>query len=398
MSSLLKWLDTSESDRRRALDVIDLFSVRDTRDELGLGGVRDAWADRLVPGTSTIQTRARYFFFIPWVYLKLEHQRVGAPDVRRKARKAELDLVVALIEADEGGVPIGAVAKRGLKRLPSDIYWAGLKRLGIRLFDGSQSTYQRAFGRQVLGEDQLRGAWNPHLPAPPKGFPQEASLRLERKEAEFLRDQVRAHAPGTLLAFLMACEGHWEGAAFPWEHAMQAEMPDRLRAWLGHAERFAVTVHGAALLYNLMLAEKIDAGLQSGLDGGELVERYQGAIHNWAADVRALGEDLGGWDRPAFWQLTREANPNIAERSVRFGEAWIDMVMGAPDAGTLMNSASARELIERREFALKKGRSRLRYREHLERWGGKSGASRIDYRWDITQRLVRDVQEGLGNL
>ena len=81
MSSLLKWLDASESDRRRALDVIDLFSVRDTRDELGLGGVRDAWADRLVPGTSTIQTRARYFFFIPWVYLKLERKRVGAPDV-----------------------------------------------------------------------------------------------------------------------------------------------------------------------------------------------------------------------------------------------------------------------------------------------------------------------------
>ena len=398
MSSLLKWLDASESDRRRALDVIDLFSVRDTRDELGLGGVRDAWADRLVPGTSTIQTRARYFFFIPWVYLKLERKRVGAPDVRRKARKSELDLIVALLEADEGGVPIGAVAKRGLKRLPSEIYWAGLKRFGIRLFDGSQSTYQRAFGRQVLGEDLIRDAWNPHLPAPPEGFPRGASLRLGREEAEFLRDQVQAHAPGTLLAFLMACEGHWEGAAFPWEHLMQAEMPDRLRGWLGHAERFAVTVHGAALLYNLMLAEKIDAGLQSGLDGGELVERYRGALQDWAADVGALGRDLGNWDRPVFWQLTRETNPRIAERSVRFARNWIDLVLEAPDAGALMNSEPARDLIEGQEFALKRGRSRLRYREHLERWGGQAGASRIDYRWAITQRLVRDVQEGLGNL
>jgi hypothetical protein len=398
MSSLLKWLDTSESDRRRALDVIDMFSVRDTRDELGLGGVRDAWADRLVPGTSTIQTRARYFFFIPWVYRKLERRRLGESALRRRARKAELDLIEALLEADEGGVPIGAVAKRGLKRLPSEIYWAGLKRFGIRQFDGSQSTYQRALGRQALDEDLIRDAWNPHLPAPPEGFPRGVSLSLGRGEAEYLRDQVQAHAPGTLLAFLMACDGYWEGAAFPWEHVMQAEMPDRLRGWLGHAERFAVTVHGAALLYNLMLAEKIDAGLQSGLDGGELVERYRGALQNWAADVGALGPDLGNWDLPVFWQLTRETNPHIAERSVRFAKNWIDLVLEAQDAGTLMNSEPARHLIEGQEFALKRGRSRLRYREHLERWRGKAGVSRIDYRWAITQRLVRDVQEGLGNL
>jgi len=53
MTSTFTWLDTSEHDRRRALDVADLFAVRDTVDELGLAGVRDAWADRLAPGTRT---------------------------------------------------------------------------------------------------------------------------------------------------------------------------------------------------------------------------------------------------------------------------------------------------------------------------------------------------------
>jgi len=50
------------------LDVINAFSEKDTRDELGFGSVRDAFADTLFPGTSTIQTRARYFLFVPWIY------------------------------------------------------------------------------------------------------------------------------------------------------------------------------------------------------------------------------------------------------------------------------------------------------------------------------------------
>lgn len=38
--------------------VLPLSRERDTRDKLGLGGIRDTFADTLFPGTSTIQTRA----------------------------------------------------------------------------------------------------------------------------------------------------------------------------------------------------------------------------------------------------------------------------------------------------------------------------------------------------
>lgn len=59
--SFIAWMDYSEADRRQALDVIDLFSQSEARDKLGLGTIRDA----MFPGTSTIQTRAKYFLFIP---------------------------------------------------------------------------------------------------------------------------------------------------------------------------------------------------------------------------------------------------------------------------------------------------------------------------------------------
>lgn len=68
MPSSFAWLDYSEDERRRMLDAVDLFSEKGTRDEMGIGAVRDAFADLFFPGTSTIQTRARYFLFVPWIY------------------------------------------------------------------------------------------------------------------------------------------------------------------------------------------------------------------------------------------------------------------------------------------------------------------------------------------
>ena len=74
MASTFTWLDSSEHERRRALDIIDLFGQSETVDELGLGTVRDTIAEVLAPGTSTVQTRARYFFFIPWIYQSLDRR------------------------------------------------------------------------------------------------------------------------------------------------------------------------------------------------------------------------------------------------------------------------------------------------------------------------------------
>ena len=67
MTSSFTWLDYSEQERRKILDVVDLFKEQNTRDELGIGAIRDALADQLFPGTGTVQTRARYFLFIPWI-------------------------------------------------------------------------------------------------------------------------------------------------------------------------------------------------------------------------------------------------------------------------------------------------------------------------------------------
>jgi hypothetical protein len=75
MSSTLTWLDHDAAARDRSLRILALFREQETRDELGIGGIRDAIAEPLFPGTSTIQTRLRYMLFVPWIYQDLERQR-----------------------------------------------------------------------------------------------------------------------------------------------------------------------------------------------------------------------------------------------------------------------------------------------------------------------------------
>jgi hypothetical protein len=127
MPSHFGWVDFAETDRQRMRDVVRLFKETETRDELGLGTIRDAFADYFFPGTSTIQTRIRYMLFVPWIYRVLEEQRVPPSQIVQRARKRETQLIQALLRGGEATGVIGRRSKARLKRLPSNIYWAGLK-------------------------------------------------------------------------------------------------------------------------------------------------------------------------------------------------------------------------------------------------------------------------------
>jgi hypothetical protein len=61
------WIDFSPEHRARVAAVLDLLKPEGVVDELGIGSIRDAFADRMFPGISTIQTRAKYFFIIPYI-------------------------------------------------------------------------------------------------------------------------------------------------------------------------------------------------------------------------------------------------------------------------------------------------------------------------------------------
>ena len=73
------WIDLSTRDRNRILSVLSLLSIPGAVDELGTGVVRDGFSDVLFPGTSTIQTRAKYFLLVPYILMELEKEKNMTP-------------------------------------------------------------------------------------------------------------------------------------------------------------------------------------------------------------------------------------------------------------------------------------------------------------------------------
>ncbi len=302
------------------LDIVDLFKERETRDELGLGSVRDTFADLFFPGTSTIMTRARYFLLVPWTYQRLEKQRIRSEEIAARARRAEIDLVEAIERSDDSEANIGKLARSALKRLPSSVYWQGLTTLGIRKFKGAQAQYHRgldahyaqvsrqsgrALERDVEHDDLIEPNWHGGLTATPPDFPSECSLSLSSSEAEYLSERIRLSPDSSrsLLALLAAKGKYGSPVPFVWQHPFLADVPANTKEKLDHSQNFSEFMHGAALLYNLILSEQANRE--------ESVTTYRHEINAWAERLAQRGKVFADWRCERFWELVREANPRI---------------------------------------------------------------------------------------
>ncbi|MGE5457679.1 MAG: DUF6361 family protein, partial [Methanococcaceae archaeon] len=135
------WIHFSKEDMKKVGTVLDSLTPEGMVDELGIGVVRDVVADQLFPGISTIQTRAKYFFIIP--YILLDYQKLSPLQKQRKAAKKFLDdiqdeIMWALAErynpdirGGSGVIGISKYPKDQIMRRPSEIYWNGLNTFDI---------------------------------------------------------------------------------------------------------------------------------------------------------------------------------------------------------------------------------------------------------------------------
>ena len=192
MTSLIAWLDASSEDQRRMREIVNLFSERESRDELGIGQVRDALSDLLWPGTSTLFTRARYFLFIPWCFRAAAEARNDVDKAAALADQNERRLIRALTDAGERDGVIGANVGMALKNLPSALYWGGMRTHGIlndptlSRDDAIVAELDRVHTRRpvtVEYEDEAAAVWHDGafhstLPAVPDGFPAEVPSRV----------------------------------------------------------------------------------------------------------------------------------------------------------------------------------------------------------------------------
>lgn len=142
-------------------------------------------------------------------------------------------------------------------------------------------------------------------------------------------------------------------------------------------------MHGAALLYNYLLAkERAD---------NDLLSQHRDNFVAWFAEP--VREKIATWPLDRMWELTAGPGYSISLKTRRFVEQWIALIRQS--SGTLLTSKEACALIRAREIALKGPRSRFKNRRALEQWSGYAGTLRLVYRWHNVQIILNDLAHGL---
>ena len=174
--------------------------------------------------------------------------------------------------------------------------------------------------------------------------------------------------------------------SFVWQHPRLADVRAALLKLIEHAQNFSEIMHGAPLLYNLMLAEQ--AKRKSDID------KYRRRFDEWAQSLAERSAAFAAWRRDHFWEIAFGVNPRITRPTRAFIDRWWDLALDGDDR-RLRDNQEARAVIRNREKKLKPGRARLDNPRALELWNGDSGTAQLDFRWNITRDLLDDIVTGL---
>jgi hypothetical protein len=334
--------------------------------------------------------------FIPWIFLRQEKNKTPSNIIAQKVPADEITLISALLKSNVTLGVIGGEARESLRRMPTSVYWPGLGRWGTRQFSGSMEElhrfmdhYHKAQKSLVKDDDNepvgrsVQENWHLGLPPMPDGFPDQANFKLSQAEASYLVDRIMHSCKNTLLAYLVS-EGQKTKVNFVWEHPDYGRFPNNLKKQIEHARNFAISINGAALLYNLMLAEKRESE--------ELVDKYQERLKAWHTQMDTI--QFSNWNQNDFWELVEGAG-RIHPMTRRFVSDWLELIRDGGNRGKIANSDEARALILYRERRLKRNRARLENQRALEMWTGSAGTGVLSYRWEIARSMINDILDGL---
>ncbi|MEI8199108.1 MAG: DUF6361 family protein [Eubacteriales bacterium] len=381
----LGWIDFSREERNKVLAALQLLGEHLALDELGIGYIRDAYADILFPGISTIQTRAKYFVLIPYIFGKAEKEKfTRGREVMDWVNRYQDKLVPTLIENSElkaNGI-IGREAlrqKRTVKNKPTSIYWGGLRTFeivrnsGLSLSQACQISFEKSQKRketELLDGDEAyddktanqgdQVIFSPILP----GYDLEnaTGIELTRDEAQFLYGKITtaSKTKNTLMAFMLKEKKHYSGF-----FEIDTEiLPPQIKQDYLLSRSFADFIEGAHLRYNVIYS------------GGEDPDMKRG-FEDWRT-----GFDFEKFDADAVYQRI-----NCPKETKSFCENFAELIQSG-------DMESVDELLVAREKNVKQDRSKLRkpadfhYKAVHE--------YKLDFRFFRASVIMDDILRGLG--
>lgn len=394
----LGWIDFSKSERSKVLSVLDLLSQRGTLDELGIAPVRDGFADLFFPGTSTIQTRAKYFLIIPYILKDLELDKETNPrQLLRKLDALEKDCAEILRKKNED--QDGIIGSRSLsqggwvKRAPSSIYWSGLRSYGIFTAPLSLTEYIWRMCDQKNQKKMLAGLGNRNdrnddpdreqddwdagglyrlqfwsVPTYREDWKENLDLRLTEEESAYLKRQIIISHPDSMMAFIL--KNHRDDilrcGSFENLNGLIHQFPDRIQADYRLARDFAEYLLVLRVLYNMIVSEG-ENGRASSLwaDLNPELERIAGA------DIEGIIQRLNLFRHTDLCIFLRKAKGLMADKDME----------------------GLKEAIRKREYYLKDARAKTAHPGEFDTNGGLIGGELLDYRFGNAGRIMNDIFE-----
>lgn len=386
------FIDYSHEERNRILSTLKMLGDQTALDELGVGVIRDAYADILFPGISTLQTRAKYFVLIPYIFMSAKEQAEkgkirSGKEFLQWVNEAEDRLAASLTTNCPSG-EIGIIgsnayrSKRSVKVKPSAIYWTGLRLFGIFRGENIYLTaacklMYAAARRKVETDNKLDGESFDDPTAKDQGsalflpimpdydYANVATMDLTEKEARFLSECI-LRSPlsfGSLLAFFI--KNRMVSDNFK---SVPADLlPENLRRDYNLAKDFSRFIYGAHIRYNVIYSEYTDEAM---------IERFK----IWRDEFLNEPFEL----KPILERVS--CPPALAA----FCNTFLDLVKEN-------NMEAVDDLIIRREIQVKGSRSKLNkpseYRYDPNR---PIHFYEIEYRFDRASMIVRDILKGLG--
>ncbi len=396
----LGWVDFSKLERAKVLDVINLLSEDGTLDELGIAPIRDGFANVFFPGTSTIQTRAKYFLIVPYALYDLERTSITDPRVlAQKMNDLERSCGEALLKTSDEGI-IGArnlKAGNWVKRTPVEIYWSGLRTYGI--FTDDRMTYHEYLRASCLLKSQ-KGTLKAHLNRKDDadegerddddasglfaatfwklpeycygGWQENLRIDLTQPETVFLKRQIIGNCPSSLIAFILQNNRrditNYDSFNDMANVLLPLLPPDMQRDIL-LAKTASEFIYGMRIRYNVILSQGHNE------EAVKEWEAYRGNMsRNADVDIGTIFSRLHIHNHGLYRFLT---------------DVQKCMSNGNEDAVAAMD-----EIIINRECSLKtKSRAKLQKAGEFpaDAW---FGGGRLDYRFNSAKQIIKDIFEG----
>lgn len=407
----LGWVDFSADDKSKVMQVLSMLGEKGTVDELGIGVVRDSLSDKMFNGTTTIQTRAKYFFIIPnillsypmkhrkgqsaWDFLHEEETRVMNELAALYDYSGENQIIGETIASENRNLPPNKW--RQVVRKPSAIYWNGLRQFGFIQSDMSLANFLTLVEKEstrsndgYLGDDgsnddmdfdtELLKAIK--LPSYSIDWEKKLCIQLSESEANFMRHQILDTQEGSLLALILSdlentqkfllCKS-FEGVALL--DFVRAD--EDVSKVVQTAKDFSFLMEGAHIRYNIQLQAKYGSE--------EKQMTFEDDWKGWSERLKQFKWHL--FDRAYMWSLTHE-HSNVKSFTTSFINSWLDGIQDGISEGILD------ELVRKQEIRNKGGRSKLRPNNDT-RYGNWVGIRTLSYRFGNVKTIVSDIYNGL---